>query len=97
MFPQMARRFWRGSESTPPFILYLIFAGFSASGQYYRVPGMPLYLYALRLSFESGHCTSSANPCLKLLFTAGSLQQGSWLRFNWWLRSVSTRVVCITL
>jgi hypothetical protein len=92
----MAGRFWRGSGSTPPFVLYLISAGFSASGQCYRVLGMPLYLCALSLSFGSGHCTSSANPCLKLLFTAGSLQS-SWLRFDWWLRSVSTRVVFITL
>jgi hypothetical protein len=62
----MDRRFWRGSGSTPPFFLFLISASFSASGQCYRVPGVPLYPYTLRLSFGSGLCTNSANPCSKL-------------------------------
>jgi hypothetical protein len=93
----MVRRYQRGSEPTLPFVLCLISAGFSASGQCYRVPGMPLYLCALRLSFGSRHCISLANPCLKVLFPVSSLQQGSWLRFDWWLRTVSARVVFITL
>jgi hypothetical protein len=93
----MARRYRRGSGPTLPFVLCLISAGFSASGQCYRVPGMPLYLCALSLSFGSEHCISSMNPCLKVLFPISSLQQGSWLRFDWWLRTVSTRVVFITL
>jgi hypothetical protein len=58
---------------------------------------MPLYPCTLRLSFGSGLCTSSANPCSNLLFVVGLLQQGSWLGFDWRLRSVSTRVVFITL
>jgi hypothetical protein len=92
----MDRRFWRGSGSTPPFFLYLFSAGFSASGQCFRVLGMPLYPCNLRLSFGSGLCSSSTIPCSKLSFTGGSLQQGSWLGFVW-LHSVSSRVVFLSL
>jgi hypothetical protein len=97
MFTQMARRYRRGSGLSLPFVRCLISAGFSASGQCYRVPGMPLYLCFFSLSFGSGQSIGSANPCLKALFPVSSLQQGSWLRYDWWLRTVSTRVVFITL
>jgi hypothetical protein len=93
----MARYYRRGSGPSLPFVLCLISAGFSASRQCYRVPGMALYLCALSLSFGSGQCISSANPCLKVVFPVSSLQHGSWLRLDWWLRTVSTRVVFITL
>jgi hypothetical protein len=94
MVPQMDRRFWRGSGSTPSLFLILIPASFSVFGQCYSVP---LYPCAPRLSFGSGLCTNSANPCSILLSTVGLLQQGPWLGFDWRLRSVSSRVVSIAL